>query len=99
MKPKLLLGLSWASVALPLIAYILCSEVSTGQLLLHRPVGGRNVWLLSLVTFLISGIFGVTVLVKTIEFKRRWLFWLPLASLILTCLLFMRTGIFMGFYD
>ncbi len=90
---------SWASLALPLTAYILCSEASTGQLLLHRPVGGRNIGLLPLVTFLVSGIFGLTVLLETIKFKQWRLFWLPLASLILTCLLFVHSTIFSGFYD
>src|SRR5438309_4197470 len=90
---------SWSSLVVPLIAYALCSEVSTGHLFLHAPPYGRNVGLLRHYAFLVSTIVGAFVLLGDVGFKRRWLFWLPLVCLILTCLLYMETAVFTRFLD
>ena len=86
--------LSLVSLAVPLVAYVLCSEVSTSHLFLHAPPWGRNVGLLRHYAFLVSAIFGVVVLLGDVGFKRWWLFWLPLVSLILTYLLYVKADVF-----
>jgi hypothetical protein len=85
---------SWASLVAPLIAYVLCSAVSTGHLFSHAPLYGRNIPLLRHYAFLVSIIIGAFVLLGDIGFKRWWLFWLPLVSLILTYLLYAETAVF-----
>lgn len=91
--------LSLASLVVPLVAYVLCSEVSTSHIFFHAPLFGRNVGLLRLYAFLSSAIFGVVVLLVDVGFRRWRLFWLPLVSLTLTCLLFIEAAWFTSFLD
>jgi hypothetical protein len=79
---------SWASLVVPLIAYVLCSEVSTGHFFSHAPLYGRNIPLLRHYAFLVSTIIGGLVLLGDVGFKRWLLLWLPLVSLLLTYLLY-----------
>jgi len=90
---------SWASLIAPFIAYVLCSVVSTGHLFFHAPPWGNNVGWLRLCVFLVSTIVGVFVLLADVVFKRWCLFWLPLAGLILTYLLFIKSFWFAFFLD
>lgn len=90
---------SLASLAVPLIAYVLCSEISTSHLFFHAPPWGRNVGLLRDYAFLVSAIIGVVVLLGDVGFKRWWLFWLPLAGLILTYFLYIEAAWFTMFLD
>jgi hypothetical protein len=90
---------SWASLVAPFIAYVLCSEVSTGHLFIHAPPYGQNVGLLVLCAFLVSAMVGVFVLLADVGFKRWRFFWLPLAGLILTYLLFVKALWFTRFLD
>lgn len=99
MKPKLLLWFSLASLILPFVAYLLCSVFSTGRFFLHAPSYGRNVVLLREYAFLASAIVGGMILLADLRFRWWRLVWLPLASLILTCFLFVWSAIFVGFYD
>lgn len=84
---------------MPLIAYVLCSEVSTGHLFLHAPPYGRNVVLLRRYAFLVSTVIGGFVFLGDVGFKRWRLFWLPLVSLILTYLLYVETAELTRFID
>jgi hypothetical protein len=88
---RLLRWSSWVSLLVPFIAYVLCSEASTGHLILQVPPYGRNVGLLRHYAFLASTIIASSVLVADVGFKRRRLIWLPLASLILTYFLYNET--------
>src|ERR1039457_4862297 len=85
---------SWVSLVVPLVAYALCSEVSTGHLFSLTPTYGRSFPLLRHYAFLVSTIIGAFVLLGDIGFRRWWLFWLPLVSLILTYLLYVKTDVF-----
>ena len=91
--------LSLASLAVPLVTYVMCSEVSTSHLFFHAPPWGHNVGLLRHYAFLVSAIFGVVVLLGDVGFKRWWLFWLPLVSLTLTYLLYIEAAWFTRFFD
>jgi hypothetical protein len=91
--------LSLASLVVPLVAYVLCSEVSTSHILFHAPLFGRNVGLLRFYAFLSSAIFGVVILLADVGFRRWRLFWLPLVSLTLTSLLFIEAAWFTSFLD
>jgi hypothetical protein len=84
---------------MPLIAYVLCSEFSTRHLFFHAPPWGQNVGWLRHYAFLASAIIGVIVFVGDVGFKRWWLLWLPLASLILTNLLYIEAAWFTMFID
>lgn len=90
---------SLASLAVPLIAYVLCSEVSTGRFFYHAPPWGRNVGFLRHYAFLVSAIIGVVVLLGDVGLKRWWLSWLPLMSLIFTYLLYIEAAWFTRFID
>ena len=91
--------LSLASLAVPLVAYVLCSEVSTSHVFFHAPPWGRNVGLLRHYVFLGSAIFGVVVLLGDVGFRRWCLFWLPLVGLTLTYLLYVEAAWFTRFLD
>lgn len=82
---------------MPVIAYILCSEVSTGHLCLQQPAHGRNVILLRHCAFLVSAIVAVLVFMGDVGFKRWRSIWLPLAGLLLTYLLYVEAGWFTRF--
>ncbi len=89
--------LSWASLALPFIAYVLCSLVSTGHLWLHAPPWGRNVDLLRDCAFLVCAVMGVLALCANLGSKRWSLLWLPAGELALTYLLFTEAAWFTRF--
>jgi hypothetical protein len=97
--PDTTLEPSWASLVVRLIAYVLCSEVSTQHLFWHAPLYGRNVGLLRRYAFLVSTIIGCLVLLGDFGFKRWRLFWLPFVSLTLTYLLCIETAVFTRFLD
>jgi hypothetical protein len=86
--------LSLASLAVPLVAYVMCSEVSTSHLFFHAPPWGRNVGLLIHYSFLVSAIIGVIILLGDVGFRRWWLALLPLLSLIFTYLLYIQAAWF-----
>jgi hypothetical protein len=90
---------SWASLALPLVAYVLCSEFSTSHLIFHAPAWGHNVVLLRHYAFLASAVVGIAILLGDIRFKQWYLLWLPVASLAFTYLLYVEAAWFTGFYD
>jgi len=90
---------SWMSLLLPIVAYVVCSEASTGHLFFHQPSHGRNVGQLRHYAFLVSMIIGSVVLLGDIGFKRWRLFWLPFVSLIFTYLLYIEAAWFTRFYD
>ena len=90
---------SWASLALPLLAYVLCSEVSTRHLFFHAPPWGQNVSSLRFAAFLTSAIIGALILLGTVAFKRWRLLLFPLASLMLTYLLYVQAAWFTTFLD
>lgn len=99
MKSKLLLWSSWLSLLVPLVAYILCSEVSTGHLFLHSPPYGRNVVVLRDYAFLVSAVVGGLVFLANVRFRQWKLLWVPLVSMALTCLLYTAADIFTGFLE
>jgi len=90
---------SWASLALPVVAYILCSEVSTSHLFFHAPPWGQNVVMLRQYAFLGCAVIGAIVLLGDIGFKRWNLFWLPLVSMVLTYLLYVEAARFTRFLE
>jgi hypothetical protein len=99
MKVKLCFWSSWLSLALPFVAYILCSEFSTGHLCFHAPQFGRSVGFIRFYAFLVSAVVGVLVLLGDVSFKHWKLLWLPLVSLAFTYLLFVEAAMFARFYD
>jgi len=90
---------SWASLILPLLAYGLCSAVSTGHLFFHAPSAGISVGRLRYYAFLVSAIIGGFALIGDIGFKQRRLFLLSLLGLVLTYSLYTETAWFTGFID
>jgi len=75
-------------VLTPIVAYALCSELSTGHLFAYRPGHGINVAPLRHHAFLASGIISGAIFLGDIVSRRWGLFWLPLVSLLLTWLLY-----------
>lgn len=96
---RLLQWASWVSLVAPLLAYVLCSMVSTGHLFVHPPPSGRNVGLLRFCAFLVSAVINVLVLLGDAGLKRWRLSWLPLAGLALTCWLYLQAAWFTRFLD
>jgi len=90
---------SWASLALPFVAYILCSEASTGRLFLHSPSSGQNVGQFRFDAFVTSAIMGAFILSVTVAFKQWRLLLFPLASLILTYLFYVQAAWFTTFFQ
>jgi hypothetical protein len=88
---------SWVSLVVPLIANILVEDSSS--FLFFSPEPFQNALLIQHYAFLISAIFGISVFLADVAFKRWRLFWLPLVSLILTYLLYFESGVFIGFAD
>jgi len=80
---------SWASLVLPFMAYVLCREAYTQQWF------SRGTWhdvvLVRHYAFLVSAIIGASIVLGDVGFKRWRLFWLPLASLAFTYLLYVET--------
>ena len=98
-RRKILVWASWLSLALPLVAFVICSEASTGHLMFHHPLFGRNVGMLRYYTFLLTAVFGSLVMLTDVGCKRWWLLWLPLAGLGLTWWLYQAALDFTGFLD
>jgi len=98
-RRKILLWASWLSLALPLVAFVICSEVSTGHLTFHHPLFGHNVGPLRYYAFLLTAIFGSLVLLADLGCKRWWLLWLPLAGLGFTWWFWQATLDFTRFLD
>ena len=90
---------SWGSLALPIVAYVLCSEVSTGQLYLSQPPHGRSVVLLRYFAFLVSALIAAVVLLVDLRLKRWRLAWLPLSSMLVTYCLWAEATVFARFLD
>ena len=84
---------------MPLIAYGLCSEVSTGHLFFSQPPYGRNVVLLRRYAFLASAIIAALVFPGDAGFKRRGLIWLPFVSMALTYWFYVEAAVFTGFFE
>lgn len=98
-RRNFLIWASWLSLVLPLVSFVICSEVSTGHLIFHHPLYGHNVGPLRYYAFLLTAIFGLLVLLADLGSKRWWLLWLPLASFGLTWWLYQAALDFTGFLD
>jgi hypothetical protein len=79
--------LSWFSLAVPFVAYLLC--VAASRWPYGMPVS--NVLLIRRYGFLISGMVGALVLVALALMKRPRLAWMPIAGLALSGLLYAWT--------
>lgn len=90
---------SWASISLPVIAYLFCSEFSTGHLLAYQPSHGVNVVALRHYAFLASGILGAIILGADLVLRHPRLLLLPVASLLLTCWLYSKASSFTRFLE
>ena len=84
---KFLSWASWASLAVPLIAFVLYRAAYTQQWLSTW----HDLFLVRRYTFLVSAIVVAFILFGDVGFKRWRLLWLPLAALVLTCYLFAMT--------
>ena len=98
-RRKILPWASWLSLTLPLVAFLICSEASTGHLMFRHPLFGRNVGTLRHYAFLFTALFGSLVLLADVRCKRWWLLWLPLASFGLTWWLYQAALDFTMFLD
>src|ERR1017187_622426 len=94
---KFLKWSSWASLVVPLIAYVLCKQAFTHHWFSHGT--WRDVVLVRRYAFLVSSIIGSLVLLRDAGSKQWRLFWLPLASLILTYLLYIETAEFTLYFS